>query len=381
MRILFMADVPADPSSGAAGTELQTAEGLRRLGHDVDAIWAPQLGRRIAHGNLHYLLELPRAYRRELLRTLAGGRYDIAHVNQPHGYLAAESIAGGETAFIHRSHGLELRAEEVLRSWRKQFQTERPSLPRRLLSGVVAWMLARHTYRIARVADGHIVSCSDDAEFLTQRLGVDPKRIAVIAQAASNAYLDRPVQPMTEERLRRVLYVSQFAFFKAPMIVAAAMRMMAARDARLRFTWVCSHVHHADVRALLGDAADRVALLDWMPQEALIDVYDAHGIFLFGSFFEGFGKVFLEAMTRGLAVVATNVAGAHDIIIDGENGLLVPPGDARAIADGVASLLANPEHAASIASRAAATARTHTWDRVARETAGFYEAVRKRKTA
>jgi glycosyltransferase involved in cell wall biosynthesis len=375
MKILFMADVAPDPSSGAAGTELRTAEGLRRLGHEVDAIWAPQLGRRIAHGNLHYLLELPRAYRREMLRALGRSDYDVVHVNQPHGFLAARALKHRGTAFIHRSHGLELRAEELLRPWRDRFETERPSLPRRVASSGIASLLARHTYRIARDADGHIVSCSEDADFLTNRLGVDPARVAVIAQAASDAYLDRPIVSMTGERLRRVLYVSQFAFFKAPMIVAAAMRMMASRDARLRFTWVCGGGHHAAVRALLGDAAERVELLDWMPQETLLDVYDAHGIFLFGSFFEGFGKVFLEAMSRGLAVVATNVAGARDVIAHGESGLLVAPGDAVAMADAVSSLLANPERAALLAARAAATARSYTWERVARETAAFYSRV------
>jgi glycosyltransferase involved in cell wall biosynthesis len=377
MKILLMADVRPDPSSGAAGTELRTAEGLRRLGHDVDAIWAPQLGRRIAHGNLHYLLELPRAYRREMLRALARRDYDVVHVNQPHGYLAARGLKHRGTAFIHRSHGLELRAEEVLQPWRERLETERPSLPRRIASSTMASLLARHTYGIARDADGHIVSCSDDADFLTHRLGVDPARVAVIAQAASDAYLDRPIVPMTSERFRRVLYVSQFAFFKAPMIVADAMRMMASHDARLRFTWVCGRGHHAAVRALLGDAAERVELLDWMPQEMLLDIYDAHGVFLFGSFFEGFGKVFLEAMSRGLAVVATDVGGAHDVITNGENGLLVAPGDTAAMADAVSSLAADPERTAALAARAAATARTYTWERVARETAAFYEAVRR----
>ena len=380
MKILFMADVEPDPNAGAAGTELRTAEGLRRLGHEVDAIWAPQLGRRITHGNLHYLLELPRAYRREMLRAFARDHYDVVHVNQPHGYLAAKAKPPG-TVFIHRSHGVELRAEEVLRPWRARFEKTRPALPRRIASNAIAALLARHTHRIARYADGHIVSCSDDAAFLTERLGVAPHRIAVIPQASSDAWLDRPIRPTTNERLQRVLYVSQFAFFKAPMIVAEAMRMLAARDARLRFTWVCSRAHHPDVRALLGEAADRVALLDWMPQEELIDVYEAHGIFLFGSFFEGFGKVFLEAMSRGLAVVATDVAGAHDVISDGENGLLVPPGDAASMADAVMSLLASLPRAVSIGARAAATARAYTWERVARETAAFYEGIRNLKTA
>lgn len=381
MKILFMADVAPDPSSGAAGTELRTADGLRKLGHEVDEVWAPQLGRRIRHGNLHYLLELPRAYRRELMRTLAKERYDIVHVNQPHGYLAAKALAGSAAAFIHRSHGLELRAEEVLRPWRARFGAGRRSLPHRLASDVLAALLARHTHGIARYADGHIVSCRDDAAFLTQRLGVVPARVAVIPQAASDAFLSRPAVPMTGERLQHILYVSQYAFFKAPMVVATAMRALAEGDARLRFTWICSRVHHDDVRALLGNAAGRVELHDWMPQEELIDVYDAHGIFLFGSFFEGFGKVFLEAMSRGLCVVATNVAGARDVIVSGESGMLVPPGDADAIAAAASSFLADPAHAAAVASRAAAVARTYTWERVARETAAFYESIRKRKTA
>ena len=64
----------------------------------------------------------------------------------------------------------------------------------------------------------------------------------------------------------------------------------------------------------------------------LVQVYDRHGVFLFPSFFEGFGKAFLEAMSRGLVVIASDVGGMHDLIRDGENGFLVAPGDAAALA-------------------------------------------------
>ncbi|HEV2719775.1 MAG TPA: glycosyltransferase family 4 protein, partial [Thermoanaerobaculia bacterium] len=325
MRILLMADVSRDPNAGAAGTEVQTVDALRALGHEVDEVWAPQLGRRIAHGNLHYLLELPRAYRREMRRAAAKKRYDVIHVNQPHGYLAAKSKPPG-AVFVHRSHGLELRAERDLAPWRP-----RP----RFTSRVMAALLARHSRLIARYADGHIVSCRDDADYLVRELGVDERRIAVIPQASP---FQTAPPPMTEERLRRVLYVGQFAFFKAPAVVAAAMRALTERG--LRCTWVCSREHHADVRKLLGDAP--VELRDWMPAGALRDVYDAHGIFLFASYFEGFGKVFLEAMSRGLCVVATRVGGARDVITSGENGLLVESGDAAAVAAAAQSLLADP---------------------------------------
>lgn len=359
MNILLMADVAPDPNAGAAGTELRTADALRALGHQVDEVWAPRLGRRIAHGNLHYLLELPRAYRREMRRAAAATRYDVIHVNQPHGYLAAKAKPRG-AVFVHRSHGLELRAERDLARWQP-----RP----KLASRIIAALLARHTRAIARYADGHIVSSSDDAEFLRHVLGVAEKRIAVIPQAAPDEYVRTPAPPMTPERLRHVLYVGQFAFFKAPAIVAAAMRALAAQG--LRCTWVCSRAHHADVRALLGGAP--VELLDWMPAARLIEVYDAHGIFLFPSYYEGFGKAFLEAMSRGLCVVATRVGGARDVITDGKDGMLVEPGDADAIGDAVRSIdLARAE---AMSAAAARTARAYTWQRVARETAAFYDSL------
>ncbi|HET7458547.1 MAG TPA: glycosyltransferase [Gemmatimonadaceae bacterium] len=57
---------------------------------------------------------------------------------------------------------------------------------------------------------------------------------------------------------------------------------------------------------------------------------------------EPFGRVLVEGMLAGRPVIATAAGGALEIVRDGETGLLVPPGDADALADAVASLLANP---------------------------------------
>jgi len=372
MHVLFMADVPRDPNAGAAGTEVQTADALRRLGHDVDEVWAPQLRRRIGHGNLHYLVELPRAYRREMLKAAAAKQYDVLHVNQPHGWLAAKSKPR-QAVFVHRSHGLELRAERDLAPWRARYGHSM-----HLLNRVMAALLARHSRLIARYADGHIVSCSDDARFLTDQLGVEVERVAIIPQGVPDMFLASPPPPMSVDRLRRVLYAGQYAFFKAPMIVAAAMREIVRRHPGVQLTWVCDRAHHAAVRALLGDIP--VDILDWMPAARLMEVYDTHGIFLFASFFEGFGKVFLEAMSRGLCVVATRVAGARDLMTDGENGLLVDPGDSDAIANAADALFADPHRAAMISANAVRLAGRYTWRQVASETAAFYERLRAMRT-
>ncbi len=367
MNILMMADVPPDPNRGAAGTEMQTARALREAGHDVDTLWSPDLGRRIQHGNLHMLLELPRAYERAALRALEAKRYDVLHVNQPHGFRAARAVHRRHpgVAFVHRSHGFELHVEEALAPWRTKYGVEERSRARVAASRVLGPLLERHSHLIAREADGHVVSSTRDAAFLA-RLGVPRERIAVIPQAPPDDYLRTSAPPMTRERFARVLYVGQYAFVKAPLIVAAAIERLP-----MRATWVCDRAHHPQVREMLSDEANaRLDLLHWTSQDELRAIYDAHGFFLFPSFFEGFGKAFLEAMSRGCVVIASDVGGMHDVVRHGVNGALVPPGDAEAVADAVRAI--DFDRASRMSVAAAETARAYTWERVARELAAFY---------
>ena len=60
---------------------------------------------------------------------------------------------------------------------------------------------------------------------------------------------------------------------------------------------------------------------------------------------EGFGMVALEAMERGRAVIASDVGGLPEIVIDGQTGLLVPPGDAAALARAIVELAGDLDRA------------------------------------
>jgi glycosyltransferase involved in cell wall biosynthesis len=93
---------------------------------------------------------------------------------------------------------------------------------------------------------------------------------------------------------------------------------------------------------IVGDGPLRAALQSKHPDlvfcgvqtgKELAEHYASADIFLFPSETETFGNVTLEAMASGLAVVAYDYAAAHMHIIDGESGVLVPFGDARAFVD------------------------------------------------
>lgn len=66
---------------------------------------------------------------------------------------------------------------------------------------------------------------------------------------------------------------------------------------------------------------------------------------------EGLGVVLLEALGAGIPVIASASGGIVDIVRDGETGLLVPPGDAGALAEAIARYRADPELAGRLASR------------------------------
>jgi glycosyltransferase involved in cell wall biosynthesis len=80
--------------------------------------------------------------------------------------------------------------------------------------------------------------------------------------------------------------------------------------------------------------------------------YSLANVFILPSHSEGSPNVLLEAMASGVPVVATAVGGVPEIVQPGVNGLLVPPGEPQAMADGISRLLGSPGLRASLAAQA-----------------------------
>jgi glycosyltransferase involved in cell wall biosynthesis len=91
---------------------------------------------------------------------------------------------------------------------------------------------------------------------------------------------------------------------------------------------------------------------------------------------EPFGRVIIEGMAAGRPVVAAAAGGALEIIADGVDGLLTPPGDVRALAQALGRLLADPAEAARLGQAGRATvAQRYQAAAHAQAVQAFYERV------
>jgi glycosyltransferase involved in cell wall biosynthesis len=68
------------------------------------------------------------------------------------------------------------------------------------------------------------------------------------------------------------------------------------------------------------------------------DLYAASDLFALPSYLEGFGLVYVEAAFHGVPSIGADMGGTREAILDGETGLLVPPGDRAALAGAIQRL-------------------------------------------
>lgn len=102
-------------------------------------------------------------------------------------------------------------------------------------------------------------------------------------------------------------------------------------------------------------------------------VMAALDVFVLPSLWEGLPNVMLEAMAAGLPTVATAVDGALELILENKNGILVPPGDARSLANVIAQLVENPDLGYRLAANGQQRVQGYTIERMVERTQAVYE--------
>ena len=123
--------------------------------------------------------------------------------------------------------------------------------------------------------------------------------------------------------------------------------------------------------------SDRIRFSGYAEYADVPAIYRQHHIFASPTYAEGFSNTILEAMASGLAIVSCHAVGVSDCLRDGENGLLVQPGDIAAQAAALQRLIDDRTERRRLADAALAECKaTYSWDVVGGMIADIYRQVR-----
>jgi phosphatidylinositol alpha-mannosyltransferase len=129
-------------------------------------------------------------------------------------------------------------------------------------------------------------------------------------------------------------------------------------------------------RAAMGKEKEHVRFVGAVSPSALPAYYAAAHVVVSPALRnESFGIVLLEAMASGKPIVASDIPGYRAVIDDGQDGLLVPPGDAGALARCLAELLRDPARRLRLAAQGRAKAEAYGWDRVTERLEQYYREI------
>lgn len=319
-------------ASGISGSEshlLLLLPGLRARGWDVrflllheDEPGAAELGRRLEEAGVPVeALQLPSAVSptafARLLRAVRSVHPDILHTHLVHADF--HGLVAGRLAGV-----------PVLASTKHGFNPFRDAR---------AFAFADRT--VARLADLHIAISHGLARYLAEREGLREDSFDVVHYG-----IEPGPEPSLPDPEPRLAVVGRLIPIKGLDTLLDAVSRAAVPGLRVEIAG------DGPLRAELEAHAARVGLRDTVTFLGRVapagPVMERAALVVVPSLGEGFGMVALEAMERGRAVIASAVGGLPEIVADGETGLLVPPGDAAALAAAIQQLVGDHDRTAAM---------------------------------
>jgi len=355
LRVLFVAGFSGDRQTGAGNAVLSLADALRVRGHSVETLLGEEFSASVRRGKRARML-FPIAAMRKIARDAV--KHDVVVIHEPSAaaYVLARKWNAALPPCVVMSHGVEqrcwdLKAEMTSRSWKA-----------RVLHPLTE--LAQANYSL-RHADAVVCLSSDDAEYIEQKLGVPAARIHRMNNGVGADFFSVEWVPMAEPNL---LFVGSWIPRKGTREFAAAFAELRAARPGLRAAVLGAGISVEAVRADFAPA-DRSAVdvLPSVSREELVLFLGRDQIYVLPSYFEGMPLTLLEAMAAGLPCVTTNRCGMRDVITPGQNGILIEPGDAGALARAVSELVVSTPRRIRLGCAARDTARRLTWDAAARK--------------
>lgn len=192
---------------------------------------------------------------------------------------------------------------------------------------------------------GQLIANSELARRRAIDQGIKPEQIEVVPNVVDANRANGQVNG-NGNGAARILFAARLTDQKRPDRFLHALQKIAESRPNLNFRGMI--VGDGPLRPRLEELADSLGLrpkyVEFLGELAdLKPAYEKSDLVVLTSDWEGTPNVLLEAMSRGLPVVATKVGGVPELVRNGENGFLVEADDASSVASSVIALLENPQ--------------------------------------
>jgi phosphatidyl-myo-inositol alpha-mannosyltransferase len=173
---------------------------------------------------------------------------------------------------------------------------------------------------------------------------------------------------------RKVVFVGRLHPRKGFLAAVAAFDLIARERPDVRLVVAGDGEQRDAVSMLRPEHRDRVTMLGTVAHEKLPAIHAACDLYLGpAAGGESFGYVLIEAMAAGLPVVASDIPGYREVVEDGVEGFLVPPGDPARLAEAALRVLDDPELATRLGEAGRTRAGEFDWEVVATRLESIYE--------
>lgn len=371
MRILLLSNLyPPYVEGGAEILAADVATGLERSGHEVFVLTSTPGSQHIQHEEhiwrtltlappahfdrhlaLYQQLQLPLNYYRryhnpsnvaELRRVIKATQPDVIYIWELEG-LGVTSLL----QFLAEAHvPVVFHLNSYWLLYAQSPETEQTRLRTK-------WFKQRLIGTIPSLPRASYIAISNTVKQHYVSAGFDAQAITVVYNGLASQFLDQPSsgQRSDAEGCARLLYVGRLRIEKGLLILLEALDILIHEQHEphpfhLMVFGSGDAVYIKEVEAFIRDRhlSDVVTFGGTVPHDDLIKEYDQASMLIVPSLWqEPFGLVVIEAMARGVPIIASNIGGPAEIITSGANGLLTGKGDAHALADAIHELLAHPE--------------------------------------
>lgn len=373
MNILMGSGVPKRREGGVAAIIYNLGRELERLGHHVTYIFQEDL---IEPGSVSQRFN-------ELVFSLRLGRYisenhqkfSIVNLHAPTGFPYGWRRRWHRSAkyppYVMTLHGLEERRVHVMSREAKKGRAWNYSLKNRLWQRF--YNQPRFRWSI-RLADGAHTYSRDVWSMLQLKYNVDADRVAYIPNGVEPRFFI-PREYHSTENLK-LLYAGTWLDQRGIFYIRDALRSVAPQISGLTMTFAGCGVPPEVVQQFFGtELASRIIVRPVVAAERMQELYAEHDIFLFPSLMEGLPSVLLEAMATGMPVITTETCGMPDVVESDFNGLLIPPGNSPAMAEGILRIAESVELRKRLGEAARETMKRYTWKRAARQLEALYRHI------